>query len=164
MLVGITDSEAGDSESGPDDGRIFHWLEFVVYFGMVFSAGVFLCVYLTKHDQTFFYCNDSIIVSIIKKSSLFQQNNFTSQDLNQSRGLAVALVPRGKRISKMCFLVGKLRGPCQCKKQSVKPDSPSCFLPFASGDLWERLQQWRERFASLHKLDQDRFATWPSNA
>ena len=67
MLVGITDSEAGDSESDPDDGRIFPWLEFVVYFGMVFSAGVFLCVYLTKHDQTFFYCNESILVSIIKK-------------------------------------------------------------------------------------------------
>ena len=126
---------------------------------------VFFFVFTSPNmTKLFFYCNDSIIVSIIKKSSLFQQNNFTSQDLNQSRGLAVALVPRGKRISKMCFLVGKLRGPCQCKKQSVKPDSPSCFLPFASGDLWERLQQWRERFASLHKLDQDRFATWPSNA
>ncbi len=44
MLVDITDSEAGISESDPDDGRIFHWLEFVVYFGMMFSAGVFLCV------------------------------------------------------------------------------------------------------------------------
>lgn len=57
------------------------------------------------------------------------------------------------------ILLGKLRGPCQCKKQSVKPNSPSCFSPFTSGDLWERLQQWRSRFADLHKLDQDRFAT-----
>ncbi len=65
----------------------------------------------------------------------------------------------GQPDESMSLLLGKLRGPCQCKKQSVKPNSPSCFSPFASGDLWERLQQWRSRFADLHKLDQDRFAT-----
>ena len=64
-----------------------------------------------------------------------------------------------RKSDEMNLLLGKLRGPCQCKKQSIKPNSPSCFSPFTSGDLWERLQQWRSRFADLHKLDQDRFAT-----
>ena len=115
MLVDATDSEAGISGSDSDDGRISRWLELVVYFGMMFSAMFFFGLYLTKHDQTFFNSDSDIIVF-----PLVQQDNFTTQGLNQSRGLAVALVPRGKRTSKICFLESYV-GPANAKSRVSNP-------------------------------------------
>jgi hypothetical protein len=50
----------------------------------------------------------------------------------------------------------KLSRPCLCSQSSVKK-RPSCFQHFLK-DGWNTLITFREHWAALHKLDQDRAA------